>query len=143
MTEADDEVLAVEYDTYGGPEVLKLRRRAAPQPGPRDVLVEVCAVSMNPVDWKVREGILQKYFPIPFPAIPGRDGAGEVISAGADADLSLVGQRVCFHAPRNMHLGQAGCAAAIACCTDSGESFLRSGSRAADSGRGGLRSPTA
>ena len=100
MPRAENEIVAVEYDAYGGPEVLKLRRRAAPQPGPGEVLVEVHAASVNPVDWKVRAGLLQKFFPVTFPAVTGRDGAGEVVAAGPNADVSLVGQRVCFLAPR-------------------------------------------
>ena len=67
-------------DAYGGPEVLKLRRIAPPQPAPGEVLVQVHAASMNPVDWKVRSGMLQKFFPVTFPAITGRDGAGEVVA---------------------------------------------------------------
>ena len=55
---------------------------------------------MNPVDWKVRSGMLQKFFPVTFPTITGRDGAGEVIGAAAGADASLIGKRVCFMAQR-------------------------------------------
>ena len=57
----------------------------------------MAGASVNPVDWKVRSGMLQKFFPVTFPAITGRDGAGEVIAA---ADSSLVGKRVCFLAQR-------------------------------------------
>ncbi len=81
---AQSDVLAVEFDGYGGPEVLKLRRIAPPQPAPGEVLIKVHAASMNPVDWKIRSGMLQKFFPVTFPAITGRDGAGEVIAAGSD-----------------------------------------------------------
>jgi NADPH:quinone reductase-like Zn-dependent oxidoreductase len=100
MHATGNDVLAVAYDAYGGPEVLKLRRIPAPPPAHGQVLVEVRAASMNPVDWKVRSGMLQKYFPVTFPTITGRDGAGEVIAAAADADASLVGTRVCFLAQR-------------------------------------------
>jgi NADPH:quinone reductase-like Zn-dependent oxidoreductase len=100
MHSAENDVLAVAYDAYGGPEVLKLRSIPAPPPTPGQVLVEVRAASMNPVDWKVRSGMLQKFFPVTFPTITGRDGAGEVIAAAADADPSLVGKRVCFLAQR-------------------------------------------
>ena len=71
MSAAGNDILAVEYDAYGGPEVLKLRRRPAPQPGPSEVLVEVRAASMNPVDWKVRSGMLQEFFPVRFPGDHG------------------------------------------------------------------------
>jgi NADPH:quinone reductase-like Zn-dependent oxidoreductase len=102
MHAAGNDVFAVVYDGYGGPEVLKLRRIPAPRPAHGEVLVDVRAASMNPVDWKVRSGMLQKFFPVSFPTITGRDGAGEVIEADTGADPSLVGKRVCFMAQRGV-----------------------------------------
>lgn len=102
MSATERDVLAVAYDAYGGPEVLELRRMKPPQPTPGEVLIQVHAASMNPVDWKVRSGMLQKFFPLTFPTITGRDGAGEVIAAGSGADASLVGKRVCFLASRGV-----------------------------------------
>ncbi len=99
---SENDVLAVEFDHYGGPEVLKLRHIAPPQPGPGEVLIRVHAASMNPVDWKMRSGMLQKFFPVAFPAITGRDGAGEVVALGSDAEATLVGKRVCFLASRGV-----------------------------------------
>ena len=95
-------VKAVVYDNYGGPEVLQLRQIPAPKPGPGDALIDVYAVSMNPIDWKVRSGMLQKAFPIAFPAITGRDGSGVVAAVGPDVDPSLVGKSVCFLATRGV-----------------------------------------
>jgi NADPH:quinone reductase-like Zn-dependent oxidoreductase len=95
-------MLAVEFDAYGGPEVLKLRSRKAPQPAPGEVLIKVYAVSANPVDWKIRSGMLQKFFPVTFPVITGRDGAGEIMAVGKQCDASLIGRRVCFLAPRGI-----------------------------------------
>ncbi len=102
MSESSADMLAVEFDAYGGPEVLKLRRRAVPEPGPGEVLVKVRAVSVNPVDWKIRSGVLQKFFSVAFPVVTGRDGAGEVMAAGKGANPLLVGKRVCFLAPRGV-----------------------------------------
>ena len=102
MSENATDMLAVEYDSYGGPDVLELRRRSAPEPGPGEVLVRVRAVSVNPVDWKIRSGILQKFFPVVFPVITGRDGAGEIMTVGGGAEPSPVGKRVCFLAPRGV-----------------------------------------
>lgn len=102
MAENGREVAAVVYDTYGGPEVLKLRRVAAPKAGPGDVVIDVYSASVNPIDWKVRSGILQKVFPMTFPAVTGRDGSGVVVATGADVDKSLIGQRVCFLATRGV-----------------------------------------
>jgi NADPH:quinone reductase-like Zn-dependent oxidoreductase len=102
LSENATEMLAVEFDSYGGPDVLKLRRRAAPEPSPGEVVVRVRAVSMNPVDWKIRSGMLQKFFPVTFPAVTGRDGAGEIMAVGNGGESSLVGKRVCFLAPRGV-----------------------------------------
>ena len=92
----NNQVLAVQFSAYGGPDVLELRPVPPPQPGPGDVLVEVHAASVNPIDWKIRSGMLQKVFPVTFPSITGRDAAGLVIGGEA----SLAGKRVCFQAPR-------------------------------------------
>jgi NADPH:quinone reductase-like Zn-dependent oxidoreductase len=102
MSETGNDVQAVVYDNYGEPEVLQLRRIPAPKPGPGDLVIDVHAASVNPIDWKVRSGMLQKFFPMTFPAITGRDGSGVVVAAGTDADASLVGKRVCFLATRGV-----------------------------------------
>lgn len=74
---------------YGGPEVLALEEAPAPQPGPGDVLVRVAAASANPSDWLLREGRLQRAFPVTFPRTLGRDCAGTVVAVGGDvADLA-------------------------------------------------------
>ena len=64
MSAAGSDTLAVVYDAYGGPEVLKLRSIPPPRPAPGEVLVEVRAVSMNPVDWKGAFGDAAKIFPV-------------------------------------------------------------------------------
>jgi len=93
---------AVQYDGYGGADVLRLRDIDPPTPGPGHVVVEVRAASLNPIDWKVRSGMLQQHFPITFPATTGRDGAGTVIATASDVDPAWIGARVCFMAPRGV-----------------------------------------
>jgi NADPH:quinone reductase-like Zn-dependent oxidoreductase len=66
------------------------------------LVVEVKAASLNPIDWKVRSGMLQQLFPMTFPATTGRDGAGTVIAAAPDVDPSWIGAKVCFMAPRGV-----------------------------------------
>src|SRR5664280_1443719 len=44
---------------YGGPEVLSFTEAPRPRCGPGEVLVQVHAAGVNPVDWKIREGHLK------------------------------------------------------------------------------------
>ena len=87
---------AVLYDRYGGPEVLRFADVPEPEPGAGEVLIQVRAASVIPGDWKLRAGHLQSMFPVTFPKIPGRDGAGTVAAAGPGADYAKVGDAVCF-----------------------------------------------
>ncbi len=47
---------AIQIHTYGGPEVLQLEEVERPAISGNEVLVKVFASSVNPVDWKAREG---------------------------------------------------------------------------------------
>jgi len=71
-------VRALRIHAYGGPEVMRLEEAATPVPGPGQVLVRVRAASVNPIDWKMRRGLMEKVFPISFPRTLGRDCAGEM-----------------------------------------------------------------
>ena len=88
---------AVQFDGYGGPDVLRLNRLPEPQFESGQVIVDVHAVSMNPIDWKIRSGQMAAGLPITFPATTGRDGAGVVRMA---SDPTFIGKRVLFFAPR-------------------------------------------
>lgn len=57
-----------------------MRLEEAPRPvaGPGQILVKVRAASVNPIDWKMRRGLMAKVFPIKFPRVLGRDCAGEL-----------------------------------------------------------------
>ena len=62
-----------------------------PTPGPRDLLVEVRAVSVNPVDTKVRAGTITKE-----PIILGWDATGIVREVGAEVTLFQPGDEVFY-----------------------------------------------
>jgi NADPH:quinone reductase-like Zn-dependent oxidoreductase len=88
-------MLAIQYDRYGGPDVLRLAEVPLPEPGPGEVRVDLRAASVIPADWKVRAGHLRHLFPIQFPKIPGRDGAGTVAKLGAGVSDVALGASVC------------------------------------------------
>ena len=69
---------AVRIHGYGGPEVMRIDEVPVPQPGAGQVLVRVRAASVNPIDWKMRRGLLRSIFPLTFPRTLGRDCAGEL-----------------------------------------------------------------
>jgi NADPH:quinone reductase-like Zn-dependent oxidoreductase len=79
---------------YGGPSKLKYETVDDPQPGPGEVRVRVLAVSVNPIDWKVRSGVVKERFPLDFPAILGRDVAGIVESLGEGVKGFTEGDKV-------------------------------------------------
>lgn len=83
------------YDNYGGADVLDVREVADPPVGPDTVLVRTRATSVNPVDWKIREGYLQGAYPHHLPVIPGWDVAGVVEAVGPAVRTGLqVGDEV-------------------------------------------------
>ncbi len=73
---------AITISSFGGPERLELTEQPDPLVGPDSVLVRVRASSVNPVDWKIREGYLQGGFPHHLPAVLGWDVAGVVERVG-------------------------------------------------------------
>jgi NADPH:quinone reductase-like Zn-dependent oxidoreductase len=46
----------VRIDAFGSREVMQFRKLSVPTPGPNEILLKVKAASINPVDWKIREG---------------------------------------------------------------------------------------
>jgi NADPH:quinone reductase-like Zn-dependent oxidoreductase len=86
---------AIRYAQHGGPDVLRCEEIPEPDPGPGQVRVDLRAASVIPADCKVRAGHLDHLFPISFPKIPGRDGAGLVGKLGAGVDYVAAGTPVC------------------------------------------------
>src|ERR1700683_3596540 len=86
---------AVVLHEYGGPEQLKFEDNVPePQVSGSTVLIAVAAASVNPIDWKLRSGMMQKNFPLTLPAILGRDVSGIVRAVGANVKHFKAGDRV-------------------------------------------------
>jgi NADPH:quinone reductase-like Zn-dependent oxidoreductase len=83
------------YSTaYGGPEVSQYGDFPDPSAGNGQILVEVKAVSINPVDYKVKRGIAKFMSGSKFPRIFGSDFAGIVKSKGNGVTQFNPGDRV-------------------------------------------------
>jgi NADPH:quinone reductase-like Zn-dependent oxidoreductase len=96
------EITAVRYHDYGGAEVLRAERIAPPTPAAGEVAIDVHAASVNPIDWKVRAGMLRHVFPIAFPMVTGRDGAGVIAAVGNGVEPARIGERVCLLCARGV-----------------------------------------
>lgn len=79
---------------YGGNQVVELGELPAPQAGPGELLVEVHAASVNPVDFKIRDGMLKMIVPFGFPLILGNDFSGVVKAVGAGVTRFAPGDAV-------------------------------------------------
>lgn len=96
------DIIAIQFADYGPADVLTAKRVPAPKPAPGEVLIDVHAASVNPIDWKLRSGMLRGVFPAQLPMTTGRDGAGVVSAVGEGVDPRRVGERVCFLASRGV-----------------------------------------
>lgn len=98
------ETRAVVINEYGGKEKLAEAKVSLPELGADQVLVKVAATSINPIDWKLREGYLKQMFPWSFPIILGWDVAGEIVEVGQKVKDYHVGDRV-FARPETTRFG--------------------------------------
>jgi NADPH:quinone reductase-like Zn-dependent oxidoreductase len=85
---------AAYIETYGGSDQLKLGELPTPEIGPKDILIEVHAASVNPVDWKIREGHLKGMLNFPMPLVLGWDIAGTVAALGREVSSFKIGDAV-------------------------------------------------
>lgn len=68
--------------SYGAPDVLQVAEVAPPAIKPDQLLVRVFASSVNPIEWKMRKGLLKLLTGSDFPIILGFDVSGEVMATG-------------------------------------------------------------
>jgi NADPH:quinone reductase-like Zn-dependent oxidoreductase len=85
---------AVQFDSYGGPEVLVVREVPRPEPGPGQVRVRVRASAINPLDVKMRSGEVANIYPHWFPDVIGYSISGVIDAVGEGVASSRVGEEV-------------------------------------------------
>ncbi len=84
----------IQYDKYGGPELMRLEAFELAAPGKSEVTVKVKFAAINPIDWKVRNGYLNMVTGKVFPRAMGSDFSGTVISVGSDVTRFKPGDAV-------------------------------------------------
>jgi len=82
---------AVRLSQHGGPEVLTVESVERPEPDDDELLVEVAAAGVNPVDTYFRSG---SYTPVELPFVAGGDVAGVVRETGVNVEGFEAGDRV-------------------------------------------------
>jgi NADPH:quinone reductase-like Zn-dependent oxidoreductase len=85
---------AVRFHVYGSPEVLIPEETPRPLAGANEVLVQVHAAGVNPLDWKVRAGHVKGWLEHRLPLIPGWDVSGVVEALGPNVTAFKIGDAV-------------------------------------------------
>jgi NADPH:quinone reductase-like Zn-dependent oxidoreductase len=85
---------AIQFNEYGGPDVLHIVDVEAPHAGPGEVRIRVRAAGVNPSDWKRREGQYRAFEDVHFPAGLGVEGAGIVDEVGTGVTDVTIGDMV-------------------------------------------------
>lgn len=97
---------AIVIDGFGGPEVMKYKEVERPEPKSNEVEIHVAYAGINPVDWKIREGLLKTRLPHVFPIILGWDVAGIVSRIGSNVKQWKEGDTVYAYARKSeIHQG--------------------------------------
>jgi NADPH:quinone reductase-like Zn-dependent oxidoreductase len=78
-----DLIKAIAINRYGGTEVLDYQDIPKPTIKSDQLLVKVRASSINPIDWKIRKGMLKMVIRKNFPIVLGFDVSGEVVEIGS------------------------------------------------------------
>ena len=91
---------AVRFAEFGDPEVLEVVEVPTPEPGEGEVLVEVFATGLNPVESAIRRGDHPERWPVDFPSPQGRDLAGVVVAVGPGVQQFARGDEVMGYVDR-------------------------------------------
>jgi NADPH:quinone reductase-like Zn-dependent oxidoreductase len=87
-------VKAAVLDEFGDASRLQVRDVPVPVVGDGQILIRVHAASVNPIDWKMREGTMAMRYGEEFPMILGWDCSGDVVEVGAGVSNFSVGDEV-------------------------------------------------
>ncbi|MCC5803438.1 NADP-dependent oxidoreductase [Rossellomorea vietnamensis] len=95
---------AMTIKKYGKNTPLELTELSIPEVGEHDVLVEVYAASINPIDFKIRDGKVKMLLSYKMPLVLGNDFSGKIIQTGSKVNKFQVGDEV-YGRPRKNRIG--------------------------------------
>lgn len=104
---------AVVLAGHGGPENLKLKDEASPEPGPGEIVVANRAIGLNFIDIYQRKGL----YPVALPAVLGTEGAGVVAKVGEGVTAFKAGDRAVYFSGGGAYAEETRISAAIAAKT--------------------------
>ncbi|MGM0711581.1 NADP-dependent oxidoreductase [Brevibacillus parabrevis] len=95
---------AVVIEKYGKNVPFVMSEQPTPSIGEHDVLVEIHAASLNPIDFKIKEGKVKFLLSYKFPLILGNDFSGVVVKVGERVKSFKPGDEV-YGRPRKSRIG--------------------------------------
>ena len=84
----------LQYHQYGGPEMMRLEHFDLGTPGKGELAIRVHFAAINPIDWKLRQGVMKMMTGQKFPRAMGADFSGTVIAVGPDVTRFQPGDAV-------------------------------------------------
>jgi NADPH:quinone reductase-like Zn-dependent oxidoreductase len=94
INESREKMKAIRFHDYGSADQLLVEDIDPPVPGVGEVLVDVAAAAVNPVDYKLRSGWARAFVPLTLPYIPGGDFSGTIVAVGDGVSDARIGERV-------------------------------------------------
>jgi NADPH:quinone reductase-like Zn-dependent oxidoreductase len=86
---------AIQYKDYGSSAVIELVEIPKPSiQNENEVLIQIKATGINPIDMKIRTGIMKKMRPVEMPFIPGGEASGIIVAIGSAVSKFKVGDEV-------------------------------------------------
>lgn len=81
---------AVQIDRYGASNVMFVNDKISlPKPSKEKLLVDIIAAGVNPIDWKIRQGMMKDVINLEFPLTLGMDFSGTVKQVGENTITDL------------------------------------------------------
>lgn len=86
---------AIHYKNFGNSDVITIAEVSLPIiSNENDLLIQVKAASVNPLDIKIRMGYMQQMRPVQLPFTPGLDASGIVVAVGKNVTHFKIGDEV-------------------------------------------------